>query len=236
MKILIASDIHANIEPMKRALEGSVFDYAIFLGDIVDYGTRPAETLDLVRSNFDMIVQGNHDNAAAFGVDCLCGQENHELSVYTRENITMKELSGSELKYLRLLKTSDQLEIDGLKISLTHGSPRNSLHEYVYPWNLSYDMFTSTLGNRLEPGVFLLGHTHYQFFSQLKSYTVINPGSLGQPRDNDPRPSYCILDTVTGNVELKRTEYDRSVLKAEISVVVEDPKMRELDLKLFRLL
>lgn len=235
MKILIASDIHANIEPLKITLRETEFDYSIFLGDIVDYGTRPSETLDLVRGNFDRIVQGNHDNAAAFGVDCLCGQENHELSVYTRENITMKELTGDDLKYLQTLGTSDSFEVEGTRINVAHGSPRNTLHEYVYPWNISRDMFTTSLGSAIETDLFLLGHTHYQFFSQIKGSYIINPGSLGQPRDKDSRPSYCVYETDTGNVDLRRVEYDRTSLRKEIKESVSDQKMRDLDLKLFRL-
>lgn len=236
MKILIASDAHANIEPLKLMLENCKFDYSIFLGDIVDYGTRPSETVDVVRENFDSIVQGNHDNAAAFGVDCMCGQENHELSVYTREEITMKELSSNDVKFLQSLKLYDELEVDNVKISISHGSPRNTLYEYVYPWSINMEMFTSTLGQRLPPGIFLVGHTHYQFFSQLKGYTVINPGSIGQPRDNDPRPSYCLYDTDSGSVELNRISYDTSNLKKEITRAIPDTRMMELNLRLFRLL
>ncbi len=235
MRILIASDIHANIEPLQAVIREADYDYSVFLGDIVDYGTRPSETLDLVRSNFDRIVQGNHDNAAAFGVDCMCGQENHELSVYTRENITMKELSKSDIEYLRTLGTSDEFEIEGTKISVAHGSPRDTLHEYVYPWNISRDMFKSSLGTDIDSDLFLLGHTHYQFFSQIRGSLIINPGSLGQPRDNDQRPSYCVYEPDRGTVEMRRVDYDRSSLRREISESIQDDKMRELDLKLFRL-
>ncbi len=236
MRVLIASDIHANIEPMRKILSESSYDYSMFLGDIVDYGTRPSETLDLVRSNFDRVVQGNHDNAAAFGVDCMCGQENHELSVYTREEITNNDLGKEDIRYLQSLKTSDEFELDGIKMTLAHGSPRNALYEYVYPWNVSADMFRTPLGQPLEHGLFFVGHTHYQFYTQLKGYTVINPGSSGQPRDNDSRPSFCIYDTETGSVELKRIRYDSTSLKNEIVSSIKDEKMRNLNLRLFRLI
>lgn len=235
MKILIASDIHANLEPLQLMIRDSEFDYSIFLGDIVDYGTRPSETLDLIRSNFDRIVQGNHDNAAAYGVDCKCGQANHELSVYTRENITMKLMGENDLKYLRSLNTEDEFELEGLKISIAHGSPRSSLYEYVYPWNLKQEFFTTPLGSTIESDIFLLGHTHYQFFSQLRNSYIINPGSLGQPRDKDSRPAYCIYDTDTGNVDMRRMKYDNTGLRNEIIEMIPDQKMRDLNLKLFRL-
>ncbi len=235
MRILVFSDIHANIHALRSLLERERFDEVIFLGDAVDYGTRPSETVDVLRSLKPRRVMGNHDHAASFGVDCYCAQENHELSVYTRQNITLKQLSKSDLAFLAQAPIEGHFEFDNLKIAAFHGSPFDPLYGYLYPWLISKsEVFTNKLGVPLEEHVVLVGHTHYLFTTSFAGYRVINPGSAGQPRDDDTRPSYVILNTDNGSVELHRFDYPRDLLKKEILTEVEQPEMRARLLKLFR--
>lgn len=235
MRILIFSDIHSNKYAMKEVMKEK-FDEAIFLGDIVDYGPDPSETLDMVRNISKYMVMGNHDFAAAFNKDCLCSQENHELSVYTRENITLKELSKEDISFLRKIPQNMDIEIGGIPVSLIHGSPSNNLYGYLYPWNISKENFKTPFGSYIEEGLILVGHTHFQFLVPFGRMTLLNPGSAGQPRDNDQRPSYSILDTDTGSIDMKRFNYDREALSKAISEKVSDAIQRNKLLSLFRAL
>ncbi len=88
MRLLVISDIHSNYDALKTVLENEKYDKALFLGDLVDYGPEPAESFDLLKENADYFIMGNHDASFAYGVDCNCSQEMHDLSDYTLENIS----------------------------------------------------------------------------------------------------------------------------------------------------
>ncbi|MEM0121295.1 MAG: metallophosphoesterase family protein [Thermoprotei archaeon] len=236
MRILVFSDIHANIHALNVLLEKERFDEVVFLGDAVDYGTRPAETVDALRSLNPHRVMGNHDNAVAFGVDCLCAQENHDLSVYTRQEITLKQLSKADLAYLAQTPQEGHFEFDNLRVFAVHGSPSDPLYGYLYPWLVNGSgVFANTLGSPVEERMVLVGHTHYAFTTSFADYRVVNPGSAGQPRDDDRRPSYAVLDTDSGTIELHRFDYPRDTLKKEVLSAVNHDEYQARLLKLFRL-
>jgi len=92
-RLLILSDIHGNMPALEKILESiEKYDDVIVLGDLVDYGLHPGEVIDLLKSIGAKIVRGNHDHAAAYRVDCRCGEATHWLSVWFRENITLELL------------------------------------------------------------------------------------------------------------------------------------------------
>lgn len=214
MKVLIYSDIHSNLEAMKEILKREKFDSSIFLGDAVDYGPKPAETLDLIMENMDYGVMGNHDYAAVTGEDCKCAPDMHDLSEFSRTEVTLPNLSKEDLGKLGALKETIEAEIDGRKIFMTHASPNNHLFGYLFAteaemvWKdkrySSYDLI-------------LVGHTH---FPMLYRGRIINPGSAGQPRDGDWRPMYAVLDTESGDITYKRFRYDNNETWRQIREVV----------------
>ncbi|BAB60361.1 hypothetical protein [Thermoplasma volcanium GSS1] len=214
MKVIIYSDIHANLEAMKEVIKREKFDIAIFLGDVVDYGPKPAETLDLVMENMDYGVMGNHDYAAATGEDCNCAPDMHDLSEFSRKEVTLPSLSSEDLKRLSSLKEFVDTEIDGRKILMTHASPNNHLFGYLFAteaemvWKdkrySSYDLI-------------MVGHTHFQMLYRNK---IINPGSAGQPRDGDWRPMYAIWDTDADEVIFKRFKYDNNTTWKQIKEII----------------
>ena len=130
MKLLLIADIHANYEALQNVLE-IPHDRAICLGDIVDYGPDPEKCIDLLRKKAIPTIRGNHDNAVAFKVDCQCGYKYKHLSIATRE-YTWKVLDKSGMEYLQKLPLLINEEIDGIKLYLTHASPR-SMFEYIKP-------------------------------------------------------------------------------------------------------
>jgi protein phosphatase len=235
MRVLIFSDIHANKYALDVILNQERFDEAIFVGDIVDYGSSPVETIEKVRETAKYIVSGNHDYAAAFNKDCLCSQENHELSVYTRENITMKDVGQKEIDFLRSLPTSIDLEVDGVQFHVFHGAPSDPLYGYLFPWKISNEMLRTPMSFTDGTGNFLVGHTHYQFLVNYGGNLIANPGSSGQPRDGNPKPSYAVFDGKSQTFEFKRFDYDRSKLKRDLKERVEDKRQLEKLYKLFML-
>lgn len=206
MRYVVISDIHGNFTALNEILKTERYDGIIVLGDIVDYGPEPLECIDAIEDlKPEIWIRGNHDEAVARGIDCGCSSPKlKHLSTFTRENITLKELDESQRKVLG----TKPLEVIVGKYSMicVHGSPRNPLYEYfIEP---EEDLLRSHDGKYVEQEFILVGHTHFQRIFRIGEHVVINPGSVGQPRDGDPRASYAILDTEEMTYELKRVKYD----------------------------
>lgn len=231
MRIVIVSDVHGNAEALRAVLDSAErWDGVWFLGDFVDYGPEPHIVIDIVRSlRPDVVVMGNHDSAVAFDIDCRCSPEIHELSEYTRKNISLKSLSREQIEWLRMLPKSIEKDVEGRKLYIVHGSPRNPLYGYMKP-----DLPLSELRLSLTPSIVtprpriiridtvIAGHTHIPMDIAVDGVRVINPGSCGQPRDGDFRASYAIYNTETNTFEIHRVKYN-------IERVIE--KLRELKLE-----
>ncbi|AKB19031.1 MULTISPECIES: metallophosphoesterase [unclassified Methanosarcina] len=207
MKVLLIADIHANLEAFQTVLDVP-HDRAICLGDIVDYGPDPDKCIDLLKKKGIPTIRGNHDNAVAFKMDCQCGYKYKHLSIATRE-YTWEVLDKSYMEYLQNLPLVLKEEIDGKKLFLTHASPR-SMFEYIKPETSDEDIM-AMLADPMEPvnaEFLVVGHSHIPMNRKLGNLTIINPGSVGQPRDRDTRASCAVFNTETGETEIFRLEYD----------------------------
>lgn len=202
VRVLIFSDIHANLDALKSMLQLERFDEAIFLGDIVDYGPSPAETLDLLMENVNIGVMGNHDYAAITGEDCRCSPEMHDLSEYSRREITLKQLSGNDLKLLGSFPESKEVNIEGRNLLLAHASPNNHLFGYLFATEAEM-VWKDQRFKKYD--YILVGHTHSPMLYRGK---IINPGSAGQPRDGNWMPMYTLWDTESGDFIYKRFRYN----------------------------
>jgi predicted phosphodiesterase len=203
------------------------WDEVVVLGDLVDYGPSPAEVIDILKEVGARIVRGNHDHAAAYGVDCRASERMHWLSVWTRENITLKQLSRADRAFLASLPLSLKLDLGYVVIEAYHASPRDPLYDYLYPW-LEEEEFEAKFdgSGRI---FYLIGHTHHQFYRATSKGIVVNPGGSGQPRDGDPRASYALLDPEKGLVSLGRVEYDvNSVIEEYARLGVPEPYLSAL--------
>lgn len=207
MRILLIADIHANYEALETVL-AIPYDRAICLGDIVDYGPDPDKCIDLLRMKGIPVIRGNHDNAVAFKVDCQCGYKYKHLSVATRE-YTWDILDRPRMEYLQKLPLLIREEIGGKRLYLTHASPR-SMFEYIKPETADEEVrnMIDEAAEPLEADFLIVGHSHIPMNRKLGNLTIINPGSVGQPRDGDPRASCAIFDTENGKVENLRLDYD----------------------------
>ena len=220
MRYLILSDIHGNrhaLDSVLRAAPVEEHDVVLVLGDLVGYGAAPNEVIDTVRRLEKPVVaiRGNHDKVAV-GID-----DGFDFNPVARAAAewTARELEPDHAGYLAGLPMGPVRVGEGLAIC--HGSPRDE-DEYLFSAQGARGVLAE-LAVRLT----LFGHTHLPgaFFWDgtapgdvaLEESTplrldsghrfLVNPGSVGQPRDNDPRAAYMTYDGVAGTVELRRTAY-----------------------------
>ncbi len=211
MRILVVSDIHANRAALDALQES--FDACLCLGDIVEYGPDPEYCIDWVRTNATKTVRGNHDHGCVQNVEVPGNGGFRYLTKVTRQ-ITSPKLSASHRRYLATLPTTSVFVLDGLRFLLVHASPRDPLEEYV---PLDPALWEARIKG-LKVDVVCVGHTHQQFVLPIGNVRVLNPGSVGLPRDGDPRARYAIIEN--GNVELKQVTYD---IERTVAAVMDQP-------------
>jgi diadenosine tetraphosphatase ApaH/serine/threonine PP2A family protein phosphatase len=228
MRYLILSDLHSNLEASRRVLDDARsrrIDRTIVLGDIVGYGANPNEVVDLIRElRPDAIVRGNHDKAA-------CGiSEGESFSDVARAALmwTRRALTPSNLDYLRNLPAGPA---DPGGFLIAHGSPIDE-EAYILGELDAADVFDS-----LDFEVAFVGHSHFACFfmtsggrARLRMMGrarhllkmepgvryLINVGSVGQPRDHNPKAAYATYDAVARTVEMRRVAYDVKGAQARI--------------------
>lgn len=206
MRALVISDIHGNIDAL-RAIERQrdlrQFDRIVCLGDLVDYGPSPREVIDWVRSHASDVVRGNHDHAMASGEPCGSAPAYLEASVTTRD-LLRPTLTRDELGYLAGLPLGCILDEGGRSWHLVHAVPSEALHAYVPP-EASDGRWRAALGDLAGARV-LVGHTHLAFARPVSHGLVVNPGSIGMPKDGNRNGSYAII--CDGAVQFCRIAYD----------------------------
>ena len=201
MRILVLSDIHANIDALEAIDEPC--DQVLFLGDAVDYGPEPAACIDWLRERKAMRVRGNHDNAVASRVDCGCGQKYLHLSRASREYM-WSVLDDERLAWLGEPETSLGLESGDRRILAVHAAPSDNMFKYVTPETSDDELAAEAA--LTEADIILMGHTHRPFLRRAGGRMMVNVGSAGQPRDGVAMASYAVIEN--GEVELKRVRYD----------------------------
>ncbi len=198
MRILVVSDIHANW-PALAAID-EPHDFAICLGDLVDYGPDPAACVRWSMAHARHAIRGNHDHGAAQGIK-VKGEHGYRYLTRVTRPLVWDALGPEERRYLLELPLTCRFNVGGRRFLLVHGTPRDPLDEYLM-------RDPETWAKRLhdaDADVVCVGHSHMQFNLRAGHAVVINPGSVGNPRDGDPRAAYAVID---GNrVELKRVEY-----------------------------
>lgn len=204
MKLLLISDLHGNKEALDAILNAARYDTIVCMGDLVDYGPDPLAIIDWIRDNKIPTVRGNHDNAVGLHVDCGCGYKYKHLSEATRE-YTWGQITEEDEEFLMSLPVNLDVTFDGLAVKAIHGSPQ-SFFDYIYP-DTPADKIGAWLGD-LTCDFLFAGHTHVPMIMKQPRLTILNPGSVGQPRDGDRRASCMIFDTVTRKPEIIRIDYD----------------------------
>ncbi len=204
MRVAVMSDIHSNLEAFSEVLKAAgTVDQYLCLGDIVGYGANPNEVIQLIKRHNMLAVKGNHEDAVITGMT----EGFNPIATFAVE-WTEGKLSTESRAYLSRLPLQLDIELEGFRIHMVHGSPENPLEEYIYrdePKERLKFFLRMTKSSLL-----LLGHTHLPMNIEVGDGRVLNPGSVGQPRDGDPRASFAILEMSGRLVEcsLLRVEYD----------------------------
>lgn len=241
LAIALISDIHGNLEALQAVLkdvEARGIEKAVCLGDIVGYGPNPCECLDLVVEHCEWALLGNHDFAVLFeptnfnvAAEQACYWTRKQFEDEPDDDIRRKRWEA-----LGLLKIRMQVN----NAICVHASPRRPIDEYIFPDDpLTAPMKMSQIFERVKERAFV-GHTHvpgvftdepdfyppselgdvYTFNGREKC--IINPGSVGQPRDRDPRASYAVLHD--DKVEFVRLEYD---IQSVVTKIKAQPELND---------
>ena len=210
MNIGLISDIHGNhiaLEKVLSALKHKV-ELIFFLGDLVGYYPFVNECADLLDSHRIIGVLGNHDNVL---LNCIeqgsaPGIEYNDAYGTALER-ARKSLSIKSLALLKSLPVQRRTSLESTRIAMFHGAPWAPLEERIYPDFANWSLFDSSLDD-----IILLGHTHYPMVKHWKGRLIVNPGSVGQPRNAAGVACYGELDLKSGKVTLHQVEYDADLI------------------------
>lgn len=214
MKIGLLGDIHGNDFALRAVLASAVshqVEKLLITGDLVGYYFYPAGVLELLTPWDRSIVRGNHEDMLQ------AARQNKEFLATvdarygTGLRTALEQLSGQALDALCALPHPMQLEIDGCKILLCHGASWD-VDCYVYPD--AVDAVLNRCANQ-DFDLVVQGHTHYPMVHQNGATLLVNPGSVGQPRNRKPGAHWALFDTQTRQVSLHCEAYDASELIAE---------------------
>ncbi|WP_253737639.1 metallophosphoesterase family protein [Halohasta salina] len=199
MRFGVISDIHGNLPALEAVCEAMPpVDRVLCPGDVVGYNPWPAACVDRLRELGAVTVRGNHDRAVAFD-----GGRGFNAMAKAGVRYAREQLGEADVEWLRSLPT-EQFVADG-RVHVVHGHPEDP-DRYTYPREFAASM----LGDGVD--VLLLGHTHVQGVRRFDDGVVCNPGSVGQPRDGDPKAAFAVLDLDenegTATVETHRVSYD----------------------------
>jgi len=231
-KRAIISDLHGNIEALTAVLadiENQQVDEVFCLGDVVGYGPNPRECIDAC-NDFQMVLLGNHDNGALFDPDGFSSGAEKAI-FWTRQQLEDKSIEGASERWNFLAKLPRTYR-DG-DFLFVHGSPRSPLNEYVFPEDVYNQRKMERLFGFVQQYCFQ-GHTHVpgiftencRFYSPTEignefelgeQKVMVNVGSVGQPRDGDPRSSYVVVDD--SGIEFRRVEYDPAPTRMKIHAI-----------------
>jgi diadenosine tetraphosphatase ApaH/serine/threonine PP2A family protein phosphatase len=225
MRTLIISDIHANLTALEAVLaDAGEFDAAWCLGDLVGYGPNPNECVERIAQLPNLqCVLGNHDAAAVNNIEVdAFNPDARKTGLWTQERLT-----PTNKEYLRSLPERVNLEF----ITLVHGSPYRPIWEYLLDTRtatISFEFFDTPycfVGHTHLPVLYYLPDTRViaqlivpEHVSQmtLAPRAILNPGSVGQPRDRDTRAAYAILDLTDYTWEWHRVEYDIQTVQEQM--------------------
>jgi len=237
----VISDIHGNLDALRAVLadiDGRGVDRIVCLGDIIGYGPDPLLCLDLVRERCDWALMGNHDFAVLYEPTSF-NTSAEQAAFWTRRQFEL-ETDGNERRQRWAFLGGLKIRHEEGGVMWVHASPRRPINEYIFPDDVvTAPTKMNGVFERIERRCFV-GHTHvpgvftnepdfyppadlggsYTFLDHEKC--IVNPGSVGQPRDRDPRASYALLNAE--KVEFIRVEYD---IKAVIRKVAGIPELND---------
>lgn len=213
-RIAILSDMHGNCaatEAVLAAIAAEAPDAVYCLGDLVGYGARPNETVALMRERGIPTVMGNYDDGVGFDRDdCGCAYKDKDEEARGQHSLmwTRSVTTRDNKAYLRSLLPEIRFNAEGKRFRLVHGSPRR-MNEYLFEDRDPRSLERIAAG--ADADVLVFGHTHKPWVREIGSVLFINTGSVGKPKDGDPRAAWALLTVEPDSplqVEIRREPYD----------------------------
>ncbi len=225
MRILVISDIHGNLTALETVLaHAGEYDVAWCLGDLVGYGPDPNECVERVQALKNVVcILGNHDAAVNSQMDTSTFNPEARISIHW----TQAHLTPANIEFLAHLPNRSFQD----EVTLVHGSPRSPTYEYLL------DTYLATINfSYFESPYCFVGHTHLPVqyllkngrgyadllvpreneIVEIQSRSILNPGSVGQPRDRDARAAYALFDPDKKTWEYRRVAYDIAAVQARM--------------------
>jgi len=212
MRIGLIADVHGNLSAFRAVMREMPRVEKIFCaGDLVGMCVRPKQVVRLVKRKKISCVLGDCDLAVITGSFERLSEEFKTACAWTRA-----KLDDETMKFLRGLPKKIETKIGGFKIMVVHGSPSDALYGRVSP-EMPNESLSKILAD-VDADIVIIGHTHLQFFKMFFGKLVINPGSVGHPKDRNPNAGFAVLDLRGENprVEIKRVKYP---VEEEISLM-----------------
>lgn len=208
MRLAVLSDVHSNLHALQAVLadvDRVAPDGIWVAGDLVGYNPWPNEVLEILRERHVRAIRGNHDRGAIGGDTSWFNELAAEAVRWTRVH-----LAPAGVGYLKELEDRTIGAMPEGPVAMYHGSPRND-NEYIFPWAADESIV------RMAGAPFvILGHTHLPMVKRFRSGLLVNPGSVGQPRDGNPRAAWGVLDLTQHSFEVRRVGYDIDAVASEI--------------------
>lgn len=227
MRILVLSDIHSNSVALKAVLQDAGnFDQVWCLGDIVGYGPEPNECIDQLRALNPICLAGNHDLAVVGKLGLWDFNPDAQSAVFLNRHL----LTLDNRAWLETLTPT--LELPDQDVTLVHGSPADPIWEYVFTPPVARGCF-----EKFSTRFCFNGHTHVPLYFRKPEYEqgimsdmlranapislavdrwMINPGGVGQPRDDDPRAAYALIDWDAKTITERRIQYDVALMQKKM--------------------
>lgn len=214
MKIGILADIHANHLALEAVLNRSKkeeVELLLIAGDLVGYYFEPLKVIQLLDPWDKVVIRGNHEEYLKNARANNDFRQEYEARYGRGLSEALEQLNDNQLNFLTTLPHPLEIKLDGKKILLCHGAPWD-IDFYIYP-DSSIDILSKCVIGSFD--LVVLGHTHYPMLFSINNTLIVNPGSVGQPRNRKPGAHWAIYDTLSGKIEFKVEEYDCSELVVE---------------------
>ena len=211
MRLAFFSDIHANLPALDAVLSDIAIqgvDKRFALGDLVGYAPWPNEVLELLQAERIPALLGNYDEGTGFDLaECGCAYTEHAEEALGDASFawTKAHVTEANKAWLRSLPREIRFDADGVRFLLVHGSPRR-INEYLY--EDKPDATFARIAEGANADIIVCGHTHRPYDKRVGDVRFINDGSGGKPKDGDWRAAWALLDTATGDLRIRRVEYD----------------------------
>jgi putative phosphoesterase len=217
MRIAIISDIHGNFDALKAVLidiKKLKIAKIYCLGDIVNYYYEPHKCIDILIKKKIQSIKGNHENILFSTLNNETKKKYYSRIYGHSININIKKLKYKHITFLKKLKKRLIIKIKNLKIMLAHGSPWNE-NSYIYP---DFKKKIKDSLSKYKVDYIFLGHTHMPMNIKINKRTsVINPGSVGQPRNKCNNACWAIFNTRNYKIIFMQSKYDKGKLIQDIN-------------------